>query len=102
MTTINGSDSHLSISKCTIAGGVQVFDQELDPHPRDDQERAVDDGRIAADERQQLPDDDADGDDAEQPAGQHDPELPRHRHGYENRVDRERDVDQLDFDDRAP
>src|SRR6187549_4001395 len=31
-----------------VAGGVEVLDQELDADPRDDQEGAVDDSRIAA------------------------------------------------------
>ena len=72
------------------------------PTQRDDDERAVDERRIALDERQQLADDQPHRDDAEDAAGQDHPQLRRHRDRDEDRIDREDDVGQLDLDDRRP
>ena len=85
-----------------VALGMQELDQQLDADPADDDERAVDERRIALDERQQLADDQPHHDDAEDAAGQNDPELRRHRDGDENRVDGEHDVGQLDLHDGDP
>ena len=84
------------------ADAVQVLHQQLDPDPRDDDERAVDERRVAADERQQLADHQAHRDDAEDPAGDDDPDLVRHRDRDEDRVDGKDDVGQLHLDDRGP
>ena len=52
---------------------VQELDQELDTDPRDDDERAVDERRIALDERQQPADDEPHRHDAQEAARQDHP-----------------------------
>ena len=102
ITTISPSDSHFGTSKPTYPSACRYSMSSLMPTQRDDDERAVDERRIALDERQQLPDHQPHRDDAEDAAGQDHPQLRRHRHGDEDRVDGEDDVGQLDLDDRRP
>ena len=68
ITTMRPSDSHCGISNSIVARDVQVLDEQLDADPRDDDERAVDERRIALDQRQQLPDHQPHRDDAEDAA----------------------------------
>ena len=51
---MNPSDSHRGISSIGVVGIVQVLEAELDADPRDDDESAVDERRIALHEHQQL------------------------------------------------
>ena len=76
--------------------------RSFDAHPRDDDERAVDECRIAFDQREQPANHEPHRDDAEDAAGQHHPPLRRHGHGDENRVDCKDDVGQLDFNHGHP
>ena len=82
--------------------GHGVLHEELRADERDDDEGAVDDRRVAPDDREQLRDHDAHRDDAEEPARQHHPPLRRHRNRDQDRVDREGDVDELHLQDGAP
>ena len=76
---------------------VRVFDQQLHTDPRNDDERAVHNRRIALDERHHLSHDHPHGDDAENAAAQHHPFLRRHGDRRENRIDRKDEVGQLDL-----
>jgi hypothetical protein len=81
---------------------VGVLDEEFESDPRDDDEGAVDERRVLADELDEAARDDAHRDNAEDAAGHDDPGLSRHRDRDEDRVDREREVDDLDAHDRRP
>ena len=81
---------------------VQVLDHQLDADPRDDDEGAVDERRVALDERQQLADQHPHRDDAEEAAGDDHPQLVRHRDRDQDRVDGEDDVGELHLHDGGP
>ena len=81
---------------------VQVLDEQLEADPGDDDERGIDERRILTHDRQQLADHQPHGDDAEEAADQDHPRLARHRHGDQDGIDRERDVDELDLHHGSP
>ena len=83
-------------------GVVQVLDTQLDAHPRDDDEGAVYERRIALNQGDQLSDHQPHRDDPQNAAGHDHPQLRGHCHGDENGIDREREIDQLYFDDGGP
>jgi len=80
----------------------EILPAQFEADPPDDHERAVDERRIALNQRQQLADDEAHRDDAENAAGNHDPQLRRHRDRDEDRVNREDEIGELDTDDGPP
>ena len=52
ITTMSPSDSHFGTIEVDDADVVEVLEQELDADPGDDDERAVDERRVARDQRQ--------------------------------------------------
>jgi hypothetical protein len=81
---------------------MQEFDQQLGADPRDDHERTVHQRRIPFHQREQLADHQPHHDDAQHAAGQNHPQLRRHGHGDQNRIDGKHDIGQFDLDDRRP
>ena len=81
---------------------MEILEDQLEADPADDDECAVDQRRIPFHQRQQAADDEPHHQDTEDAAGEDDPQLRRHGHGDENRIDSEHDVGQLDFDDCRP
>ena len=80
----------------------EVLQQQFDTHPRDDDERAIDERREPVHEHEQLANHETHRNDAEDTARDDDPELVRHRDGHQDRVDREHDIRELYLDDGRP
>ena len=102
ITTISPSDIHRGTTNSSQCDVVKVLEQELDADPRDNDERAIYQGWVALHDDEQLPDDHAHRDDAEDPAGDDDPQFVRHRHCDKDRVHGKHDIGEFHFDDSRP
>ncbi len=95
-------DAVRGISQAIQPAACSVLNDELERDPADDDERAVDERRISADQREQPAHDDPHRDNAQHAAGEDDDDFPGHGDGHEDRINRKREVDDLDAHDGRP